>query len=146
MSNLSAGVQILIDQLASNPDEFFGPLGRDPEKLYVRRPPIKFHEFERALRVLTLGQPGADGDFWFLTDEEKAALRVAYKEASRIRFDANIIATLHAKPEEDRDPQVGTYAASLATSMNATQNTISNSVLSSAFSNGITNVSITGRS
>jgi hypothetical protein len=138
MSNLSAGVQILIDQLASNPDDFFGPLGLDSSRLYTKGPRIKFYEFERALRVLTLGQQGDGDTFWFLTDEEKAALRVAYKEASRIRFDANIIATLHAKPEEDYDPQVGTYAASLATSMNATQNTISNSVLSSAFSNGVT--------
>jgi hypothetical protein len=146
MSNLSAGVQILIDQLASNPDEFFGPIGRDPEKLYVRRPPIKFHDFERALRVLTLGQPGADGDFWFLTDEEKAALRVAYKEACRIRFDANIIATLHAKPEEDYDAQGQVYTGNLVSSMTTTKSAISNSVLSSAFSNGIANVSLTGSS
>lgn len=145
MSNLSAGVQILIDQLASNPDEFFGPFGHNPERLYIRRPRIKFHEFERALRALTLGQHGGDDTFWLLTDEEKAALRVAYKEACRIRFDANIIATLHAKPEEDHDPQVGTYAASLATSMNATGATITNSVLSSAFSNGVT-LSAEGRS
>lgn len=145
MSNLSAGVQILIAQLASNPDEFFGPLGHDPNRLYVKGPRIKFYESERALRVLTLGQQGSDDTFWFLTDEEKAALRVAYKEASRIRFDAHIIATLHAKPEEDHDPQGVTYMASLANSVTATGTTIANSVLSSAFSNGVT-LSAEGRS
>jgi hypothetical protein len=34
MSKLSAGVEILVEQLKNNPDAFFGPIAHDPREVY----------------------------------------------------------------------------------------------------------------
>lgn len=104
MTKISAGVQILIDQLTNNPDEFFGPLVVDP-RIYDTNP--KFVRWCGLIEEASIGlEPCGDGKYpasrqtWFMTDEEKAALRDAYLAAKRQRFDAEIIAALHAKPKE----------------------------------------------
>jgi hypothetical protein len=40
--------------------------------------------------------------YWFLTQEEKNALRSAYTEARRVRFDADILHALMAPPEPEQ--------------------------------------------
>lgn len=104
MSNLSAGVQILIDQLASNPDEFFGDLNAY-KRMAISGRSGKFSSWPSTIESELL--PVHNGAVaperprtWFLTDEERAALAAAYVEARKLRFDAEIIATMAEKPEE----------------------------------------------
>lgn len=109
------GVQILIDQLASNPDHFFGPLGEN-HSLGMRSPKFAYqrHAIERELLDLRPHEgeevrPKGLGVLWFLTDEERAALLAAFAEARRLRFDAEIITRLH----QQEDPESG-YATVLS--------------------------------
>lgn len=111
MNEISAGVQILIDQLKTNPEEFFGPVGFEADGYLLKGTPRpKFSTWKSIieddlldaqddnLRVKTHRRYS-----WFLTDAEKTALVGAYREARRQRFDAEIIADLHAKPEPYRE-------------------------------------------
>jgi hypothetical protein len=93
-------VQILIDRLKSHPDEFFGEVGDGSRGLAKWGSP-KFAGVERRLNELVAGnrpdQPMREGvahPYWFLEPEELNALIVAYKEASRARFDAEIVHNL----------------------------------------------------
>lgn len=103
MSNLSAGVEILVEQLKNNPEAFFGPITHDSREGYVNP---KFAGWRQAIedellgidsKRLQLKNPTAAT--WFLSDEEKGAIVEAYTAARRQRFDAETIFTLNAKPE-----------------------------------------------
>ena len=128
MSNLSAGVQILVTQLKENPGAFFGPIASDPRSIFSNP---KFNGWRIAIEEEVLGiavesvrvkQPLPTT--WFLTDEEKAALADAYRQAKRERFDANIIYTLNSPKEDEVEKYraiTGQYQHQLATAMNATR-------------------------
>lgn len=114
MNELSAGVQILIDQLKSNPDVFFGPVDVSEEDyLRLRGAGAKFGRWCAIIEddLMQVDDPAerikSRGRYtWFMTEPEKEALREAYREAKRLRFDAEIIAALHTKAE---DFQQGNY-------------------------------------
>lgn len=130
MSNLSAGVQILIAQLKENPEQFFGEFYTDAR--YVATNPkfsgwrqiieeelvgVEYHS-ERLKKRLTYT--------WFMSEEEKEALADAYLEAKRQRFDAELVYLLNAQPEADRiyprtsSPYVANPAKSLIATTHAT--------------------------
>ena len=98
MSELSPGVQIIIDQLAHNPDEFFGPVGSS-----ISYP--KFNELRKELTTLACG-PVSREEFhpplWYLTQEEKDALIDAFTQARRLRFDAEVVFKLHNDDENKK--------------------------------------------
>ena len=103
---MNNAVQILIDRLKSHPDEFFGELGGGTRGLGTWSS-HKFAGIERRLNELVAGnrpdQPVREGvahPYWFLEPEELDALKAAYKEASRARFDAEIVHTLLAPEPE----------------------------------------------
>jgi hypothetical protein len=103
---MNNAVQILIDRLKSHPDEFFGEVGNDKRGLGTWSS-HKFAGIERRLNELVAGnrsdQPMREGvahPYWFLEPEELSALTAAYKEASRARFDAEIVHTLLAPEPE----------------------------------------------
>lgn len=103
---MNNAVQILIDRLKSHPEEFFGELGSGARNLAQWGSP-KFAGVERRLNELVAGnrpdQPMREGvahPYWFLEPEELNALKAAYKEASRARFDAEIVHTLLAPEPE----------------------------------------------
>ena len=104
---MNNAVQILIDRLKSHPEEFFGELGSGARNLAQWGSP-KFAGVERHLNVLVGSRAvvekhmreGAAHPYWFLEPEELDALKAAYKEASRARFDAEIVHTLLAPEPE----------------------------------------------
>lgn len=109
MSNLSAGVQILVTQMKENPDAFFGPIDHDPYTPYATP---KFGGWRNAIEEELIGldvqrlqvkrpQPAT----WFLSDEEKEALADAYLLAKRERFDAEVIYAMNKPPEGPEGPQ-----------------------------------------
>jgi hypothetical protein len=135
MSTLSPGVQILIDQLANNPDEFFGSI-EDAMSLTVKARRGKFAHWRTVIEneLLPGIRPESDKPSrryaWFLNDAEKAALIKAYTDACRVRFDTQIISTLTSEPvEEEYGAISGTYATNLAQSMLATKNAVTTSVI-----------------
>jgi DNA-binding transcriptional regulator YiaG len=127
MSNLSAGVQILVTQLKENPDAFFGPIAFDSRSPFIKP---KFSGWRIAIEEEILGVASEEvrvkrgPTTWFMTDEEKAALADAYRQAKRERFDANIIYTLNRPPEDEVEKYrttTGQYQHQLATAMNVTK-------------------------
>ena len=135
MSNLSAGVQILVTQLKENPDAFFGPIAPDPRSPFLNP---KFSGWRIAIEEEILGMASEEvrvkrgPTTWFMTDEEKAALADAYRQAKRERFDANIIYTLNSPPEDGVEKYraiTGQYQHQLATAMNVTKESLTNSVI-----------------
>lgn len=104
MNNLSAGVQILIDQLNENPDQFFGSLSQDGRADYL---PPKFAGWrqiiEEELVSIDYGSDSVQRRLpatWFMTEAEKKALADAYLQAKRQRFDAEILLTLTAEDSQ----------------------------------------------
>lgn len=139
MSNLRPGVQIIIAQLANNPDDFFGEVG-NINRLYAHDQNPKFAHVERVLQALAMGHPlkkdivaGGTTAYWFLTDEDRTALTEAYKEACAVRFDAETIATLHAAREPDYGVVASQYGQNLASSLAVTKRAVTESVLRSTF-------------
>jgi len=100
---MRAAVTLLIERLATHPDDFFGaPDGAKPYRA-MEKYEAKFRaealQIERHIvGAKDKGDTSYDA-YWFLTQEEKAALRAAYTEARRVRFDADIIHALMAQPE-----------------------------------------------
>ena len=93
-------VQVIIERLKTNPEDFFG--GIDEHKaLGMMRP--KFYDVtDKIDNLLTEPQDGHVHRLWYLEPEEKAALIAAYKESRRARFEAKVFHTLltNAEPEE----------------------------------------------
>ena len=135
MSNLSAGVQILVTQLKENPDAFFGPIESGPRSIFSNP---KFSGLRIAIEEEVLGITSEavrvkhSPNTWFMTDEEKAALADAYRQAKRERFDADIIYTLNSPKEDDSAKYgaiAGQYQNQLARTMNVTKESLTNSVI-----------------
>jgi hypothetical protein len=87
-------VQVIIERLKTNPEDFFG--GDDSRN---RIP--KFRDITDKLDDLLIDKKdvGHIHRLWYLEPEEKAALLDAYKEARRARFEAQVFHTLLTEPE-----------------------------------------------
>lgn len=133
---LSQGVQILIERLKTHPEEFFGELSASRNTLQVGKYQTKFRaeqlQIERHIIGAKDNEDSSYDAYWFLTQEEKDALRVAYTEARRARFEAEIIHTMLTPPEPAYGTVVGNYAQNLGMGMNTAQNTVTSS-LNTAF-------------
>jgi hypothetical protein len=92
-------VQVIIERLKTNPEEFFGDL--DGERLIGRYSP-RFDDIREKLDDLLIEKPdvGHVHRLWYLEPEEKAALLAAYKEARRARFEARTFHQLLTRQEK----------------------------------------------
>jgi len=92
-------VQVIIERLKTNPEEFFGDL--DGERLIGRYSP-RFDHIREKLDDLLIEKPDAGHvhRLWYLEPEEKAALLAAYKEARRARFEARTFHQLLTRQEK----------------------------------------------
>ena len=89
-------VQVIIERLKTNPEDFFGDLddGRPQH--------VKFGELASKIDdLLTEKQDGHIHRLWYLTEEEKVALIDAYREARRARFEAKTFHQLLTPQEEN---------------------------------------------
>jgi hypothetical protein len=87
-------VQVIIERLKTNPEDFFGDLddGRPQH--------VKFGELASKIDdLLTEKQDGHIHRLWYLTEDEKVALIDAYREARRARFEAKTFHQLLSQPE-----------------------------------------------
>jgi hypothetical protein len=102
-------VQVIIERLKTNPEEFFGDL--DGERLIGRYSP-RFDDIREKLDDLLIEKPDAGHvhRLWYLEPEEKAALLAAYKEARRARFEARTFHQLLTRQEKEERSTV-TYKA-----------------------------------
>jgi hypothetical protein len=89
------GVQILIDRMESNPEDFV----RQPRYYTHGDEAPRFMHIADALESILAGGGGRD-PFMHLTAEEKAALLVAYRKMMRQAFTATVIAKLFEQKEE----------------------------------------------
>lgn len=106
--DISDGVKILVDRLASNPEDFFGPLDKPQDPYHLSVPSSGYPRFHHIHRILedraikrlspTVEAPRA-AELWMLSEEEWEQLDDAYLLARRERFTAEIIASLHTVPE-----------------------------------------------
>lgn len=92
-------VQVIIERLKTNPEDFFGDLG----DTRLRHLNPKFSTIREKLDDLLIEKPdvGHIHRLWYLEPEEKEALLAAYKQARRERFEAKVFHTLLTKQEED---------------------------------------------
>jgi hypothetical protein len=88
-------VQVIIERLKTNPEDFFGYDGP-----HVGIP--KFRNVVAKLDDLLIDKHDAGHihRLWFLEPEEKEALLAAYKEARRARFEAQVFHDLLTAPTE----------------------------------------------
>jgi hypothetical protein len=101
-------VQVIIERLKTNPEDFFGDVG-DVNRLGTPRP--KFYDItDKIDNLLTEPQDGHTHRLWYLEPEEKEALLAAYKEARRARFEAKVFHTLLTAKEPEETNTV-TYKA-----------------------------------
>jgi hypothetical protein len=132
---MMVAVQVLIERLASHPEDFFG----DVDAPHIMRSP-KFVDIVEKLDDLLAGDGGQVKSknfhrLWFLNEDETTALLDAYKEARRVRFEAKIFHTL-IRPELNEDEQTvkykaqGRYTTGLAQRMANTNNAIAGAVMS----------------
>ena len=140
MNNLNEAVRLIIERLKTNPEDFWGELNEDTRSSMLRKDTYpKFRSIARDIEYLLTGpregelvrEKNAMGVFWFLTDEEKAALTAAYTEAKRERFTAEIFHTLLTKPEPDYGGIGAQYATNLAVTMAQTKNAVASQIISS---------------
>ena len=94
-------VQVIIERLKTNPEDFFGDLDSDKRTYQGTFP--KFQRITEKLDDLLLEKTEHPHRLWFLKPEEKEALLVAYKEARRARFEANVFHTLLTNDESRYD-------------------------------------------
>lgn len=150
MSNLSAGVQILVTQMKENPDAFFGPIDYDP---YVPHANPKFAGWRDAIEGELIGLDSQRVQIkrnlpatWFMSDEEKEALTDAYLLAKRERFDAEIIYAMNRPPEEPpKYAQVASeYSANLASAMRNTKEAVASALISGSSITAIGAANTTG--
>jgi hypothetical protein len=119
-------VQVLIERMKSHPEDFFD--GIDPNQS-LRNP--KFIDITQKLDDLVAAddkvKPKNYHRLWFLNEDETTALLDAYKEARRVRFEAQIFHTL-MRPEPNKVE--GPYTTAFANSMVNTKNAITGTLLS----------------
>jgi len=126
---MNPAIELIVERLKSNPDDFFGPLGKE-DRVY-KRPRLEYIErmMQRAFAPPRDEEPvpsgGARVEFWFLEHEDREVLRVAYTEATRERFIAAVLYNV-MRPEEEKDANTvaGKYATNLGVSMTQTKNNI----------------------
>ena len=115
---MNQAVTILIERMRTHPEDFFGPVGVNDGRLGLRafteqRNP-KFRAIAQQIEKFIIGNAKmSEADYaptplWFLSDEERAALAVAYTDARRTRFIAETIHTMMSKdvPVEQDTPTV----------------------------------------
>jgi hypothetical protein len=127
-------VQVLIERMKSHPDEFLGVI----DSPHMLRDP-KFSDIVEKLDDLVAAgdkvKPKNYHRLWFLNEDETTALLDAYKEARRVRFEAQIIHRLFASPDEQelelekvRYKAQGRYTQQLGASMVTTANTLGGAI------------------
>jgi len=89
------GVQILIDRMESNPEDFI----RQPGYYTYGDDAPRFMHIADALEEVLMGNE-ANTRFLHLTSEEKAALLVAYRKMMRQAFTAGVIAQVFGEAEK----------------------------------------------
>lgn len=142
---MNQAVQILIARMQTHPEDFFGPL--DPlntsKSLRLQREPNpKFRflavQIERHLIGAKDRDESSADPLWHLTAAEREALRVAFTEARRVRFDAEVIHTLltEQEAEPDYDKYASALTGTLAASLAHTKQVVSENVIGGAFTGG----------
>jgi hypothetical protein len=118
-------VTIIIDRLASHPEDFFGDIG-----VSHNYPPTYGPRFSRVRSDLDVLVGRYDENerprLWYLTEEEKAALREAYTNACRERFQAETLYTL-LNQEQPKEPTL--WSGAVGSSGTLMGGTISGSVI-----------------
>jgi hypothetical protein len=98
-------IQILVERLKTHPEEFFGDLRDARAYRPLEKYDAKFRNEALMIERHIIGAKDKGDDsydaYWFLTQEEKDALRMAYTEARRARFEADVIHNLLAQPEPE---------------------------------------------
>lgn len=98
-------VQILVERLKTHPEEFFGEVRESRAFRPMEKYEAKFRNEALQIERHIIGAKDKDDSsydaYWFLTQEEKDALCVAYTEARRARFEADIIHNLLVQPEPE---------------------------------------------
>lgn len=93
-------VQVIIERLKSNPEDFFGEIS---DRQGLGLPRAKFYDItDKIDNLLTEPQDGHVHRLWYLEPEEKEALLAAYKEARRARFEAKTFHTLLTAQEPEQ--------------------------------------------
>jgi len=141
---MNAAVQILIQRMQTHPEDFFMPpdhnMQRGAIRAYTDTP--KFRHIAVQIERHIIGAKDRDESsadpLWHLTAAEREALRVAFTEARRVRFDAEVIQTMLA--EQEAEPDYGQYASALtsnlATSLAQTKQAVSETIIGRAFNGG----------
>jgi len=92
-------VQLIIERLKTNPEDFFGDL--DGGRLGGRYSP-RFQEITEKLDDLLIEKDSGNiHRLWYLNEDEKTALLAAYKEARRARFEAKTFHQLMTRQEKE---------------------------------------------
>ena len=99
-------VQLIIERLKTNPEDFFGD-----ESIRNRIPKFRYITDKLDDLLIDKKDVGHIHRLWYLEPEEKAALLDAYKEARRARFEANVFHTLLTTPNETPEVSTATYKA-----------------------------------
>ena len=142
---MNQAVQMLIARMQTHPEDFFGELGplNLPKTLRIRNennPKFRYLavQIERHIVGAKDRDESSADSLWHLTAAEREALRVAFTEARRVRFDAEVIHTMLA--EQEAEPDYGQYASALtsnlATSLAQTKQAVSETVIGRAFNGG----------
>jgi hypothetical protein len=135
---MNPDIQIIIDRLKSHPEDFFETVEasisaniRSPRLEYLER--MMRREF--APRREDEVRPKVETrDLWFLTDDERAALRNAYIEAVRNRFTASVVFNI-MRPDTEVETETlkyrasGRYAQQLGASMMNTKNVAAGAIM-----------------
>ena len=142
---MNQAVQMLIARMQTHPEDFFGPLEplNAPKSLRLQREPNpKFRflavQIERHLIGAKDRDESSADPLWHLTAGEREALRVAFTEARRVRFDAEVIHTLltEQEAEPDYDKYASALTSNLAVSLAHTKQVVSENVIGQAFTGG----------
>ena len=97
-------VQLIIERLKTNPEDFFGDL--DGGRLGGRYSP-RFQEITEKLDDLLIEKDSGNiHRLWYLNEDEKTALLDAYKEARRARFEAQVFHQLLTRQEKEETSTV----------------------------------------
>lgn len=102
---MTPAVTMLIERLKTHPEDFFGELRDTRTYRPLEKYEAKFRNEALMIERHIIGAKDKDDSsydaYWFLTQEEKDALRVAYTEARRTRFEAEIIHLALVQPEPE---------------------------------------------
>lgn len=136
---MNAAVQILIQRMQTHPEDFFMPpdhnMQRGAIRAYTDTP--KFRHIAVQIERHIIGAKDRDessaDSLWHLTAAEREALRVAYTEARRVQFDAEVVHTLMGQPEPDYGQYASALTSNLATSLARTKQAVLETVVGNGF-------------